>query len=230
MTASATALTDTREMLIVHSLFRRELRLAGSLVRGVQPGDTRSAQVAGDHLALVEHVLHHHHTTEDELLWPLLTERVADELHPVVGLMESQHTRVDRLLEEIAQARPVWAAAPTRAAGEALADRYDELYAGLVEHLDAEETRVLPLVSRCITPAEWARLSKAGQDSVPRKHRTLVVGMLLHDSGPEGEALLFGSAPAPVRAIVPRLGRRAYRQHALRVYGSLPPVTSTDLS
>lgn len=230
MTASDTALTDTREMLIVHSLFRRELRLAGSLVRGVRPGDTRRAQVAGDHLALVEDVLHHHHTAEDELLWPLLTERVAEELHPVVGLMEAQHARVDGLLAEIGQLRQAWVQSPTRAAGDALADRYDALYAGLVEHLDAEETRVLPLVSRCITPAEWARLGKAGQASVPRKHRTLVLGMLLHDAGPEGEALLFGAAPAPVRAIVPRLGRRAYRQHAVRVYGSLPPVTSTDLT
>src|ERR1700712_2692373 len=100
---------DTREMLVVHSLFRRELRLAGGLVRRVPAGDVRRAGVVAAHLELVEQVLHHHHGSEDELLWPLLVERVADELAPVVRLMETQHERVDALLGRIAEARPAWA-------------------------------------------------------------------------------------------------------------------------
>ncbi len=111
MTQTQTAaLTDTRIMPVVHTLFRRELRLAGGLLRGVAEGDTGRAAVVADHLDLVGEILHHHHCAEDELLWPLLLARVPDELAPIVHLMESQHGRVDALLTEIGELRPRWAA------------------------------------------------------------------------------------------------------------------------
>jgi hypothetical protein len=214
-------LLDTREMLVVHSLFRRELRLAGGLVRGVRPGATRRAAAVAAHLELVESVLHHHHSSEDELLWPLLLERVADELAPVVRLMEAQHERVDELLRRIGERRPQWVRNPN--AGEELAGLYDELYAGLAEHLDAEETRVLPLVARCITPQEWLALGEAGRGGIPRRSMALVFGMLMHDGDREVVRLMLAPAPLPVRVLVPRLGRRAYRKHAVRIHGTPTP-------
>jgi iron-sulfur cluster repair protein YtfE (RIC family) len=216
-------LLDTREMLVVHSLFRRELRLAGGLVRRVAPGDARRASVVGAHLDLVEQVLHHHHTSEDELLWPLLLERVAEELAPVVELMEAQHEQVDALLQRIAVLRPQWAQAPSPERGEQLADLYDELYAGLAEHLEAEETRVLPLVARCLTEKEWLALGEAGRKGVARKHMSLVFGMLMHDGDPEVVTMMLAPAPFPVRTLVPRLGRKAYRKHALAIHGTERP-------
>jgi hypothetical protein len=214
---------DTREMLVVHSLFRRELRLAGGLVRRVPAGDVRRSGVVAAHLDLVEQVLHHHHTSEDELLWPLLLHRVAEEIAPVVRLMEAQHAQVDALLGRIAAARPAWAQDPAPARGEELADVYDQLYAGLAEHLDAEETRVLPLVARCISEQEWAALGEAGRTGIPRRHLALVFGMLMQDGDPEVVAMMLAPAPLPVRALVPRLGRRAYRKHALALHGTPNP-------
>lgn len=216
-------LLDTREMLVVHSLFRRELRLAGDLVRRVPAGDTRRAAVVAAHLGLVEGVLHHHHTAEDELLWPLLVQRVAEELEPVVHLMESQHQVVDALLAEIGRLRPAWAAAPTTDGAEQLADRYDRLYVALAEHLEAEELRVLPLVARCITPQEWAALGEAGRTGIKRSDTALVFGMLMYEGDPEVIAAMLAPAPLPVRLLVPRLGRRAYRRHALAVHGTATP-------
>jgi hypothetical protein len=216
-------LLDTREMLVVHSLFRRELRLAGGLVRRVPAGDVRRAAVVATHLELVEQVLHHHHTSEDELLWPKLLDRVGDELAPVVELMEAQHEQVDELLRRIAVDRPAWAAEPTTARGEELAVLYDRLYEGLAEHLEAEENRVLPLVARCITEAEWAELGEAGRGGIPRKHMALVFGMLMHDGDPEVVATMLAPAPLPVRVLVPRLGRRAFRKHAVAVHGTATP-------
>ena len=57
-------LTDTRIMPVIHTLFRRELRLASGLLRGVAEGDTARAAVVADHLALVDEVLHHHHSAD----------------------------------------------------------------------------------------------------------------------------------------------------------------------
>ena len=216
-------LTDTREMLVVHSLFRREFRLAGGLVRRVAAGDTRRAALVADHLALVESVLHHHHTSEDELLWPKLLDRVADELAPVVQLMETQHEQVDHLLDRIGVLRPAWAQSPGSEPGEELAGLYDQLYAGLVEHLEAEETRVLPIVARCITPAEWLELGEAGRAGIPRKQTALVFGMLMYEGDPEVVRLMLAPAPLPVRILVPRLGRRAFTMHATALYGTPTP-------
>jgi hypothetical protein len=222
-TGPTTELLDTREMLVVHSLFRRELRLAAGLVRRVSPRDTRRAAVVARHLGLVEEVLHHHHTAEDELLWPLLVERVPDELAPVVRLMEAQHEEVDRLLGEIGELRPGWSTDPdTRRTGE-LAELYDRLYINTAEHLDAEESRVLPLVARCITPAEWAALGDAGRHGIARADLSLVFGMMMYEGEPEVVATMLAAAPLPVRMLVPRLGRRAYRKHALAVHGTVTP-------
>jgi hemerythrin-like domain-containing protein len=216
-------LTDTSEMLVVHSLFRRELRLASGLVRGVARGDSRRAAVVAAHLQLVEDVLHHHHTSEDDLLWPKLLQRVPVEIAPVVRLMEAQHQQVDGLLARIAVLRPEWAQSPTAERATELAGLYDELYGGLAEHLDAEETRVLPLVARCITPAEWNELGEAGRAGIPRKDMALVFGMLMYEGDPQVVKVMLAPAPLPVRVLVPHLGRKAFRKHSVAVHGTPTP-------
>lgn len=218
-----TTLLDTREMLVVHSLFRRELRLAAGLVRRVQPGDARRAKGVADHLGLVEEVLHHHHVAEDELLWPLLVQRVPEELAPVVQLMEAQHHKVDSLLGEVGRLRPSWACTPDPERTGELADLYDQLYIHTAEHLDAEESRVLPLVARCITAEEWEALGEAGRNGIKRSDTALVFGMMMYEGDPQVVAAMLAPAPLPVRVLVPRLGRRAYRRHALAVHGTATP-------
>jgi hypothetical protein len=93
----------------------------------------------------------------------------------------------------------------------------------LAEHLDAEENRVLPLVARCITEPEWAALGEAGRTDIPRKHMALVFGMLMHEGDPEVIGMMLAPAPLPVRKLVPRLGRRAFRKHALAIHGTATP-------
>lgn len=216
-------LTDVRVMAVIHSLYRRELRLAPGLVRAVGAGDTARARVVADHLDLVDRHLHHHHTTEDRMLWPLLLERVPDELAPIVHLMESQHTVVEGLLAEISSLLPRWRADAAPEARDRLAELYDDLHRNLVEHLDAEEQRLLPIATRTVTQEEWDRMGEEGRDSTPRSELSLVFGMLAHDGDPEVVALMLAKAPTPVRLLVPRLGRRAFRRHALKVHGTATP-------
>ncbi len=120
------AQTDTSEMLVVHSVFRRGLRLAGGLVRRVEPGDTRRAGVVAAHLDLVEALLHHHPTAEDELLWPQLLERVPGELAPGRGRPRGDH--------DDARPGPAAGAASRAAPGPA---RLPQARAGGARHRDA---------------------------------------------------------------------------------------------
>ena len=215
--------TDTRVMGLIHSVYRRELRLAGQVVRSVADADQARAAVVADHLQLVHDHLHHHHSAEDQLLWPLRLDRVPDELAPLVHLMEQQHHRVGELLEEITAALPAWRAYARATDRDALADLHDRLYVHLVEHLDAEEERLLPIASRAVTQEEWDAMGENARSRTPRSHSLLVLGMIVQDGDPELVATMLADAPAPVRWLLPRLGRRAYRRHARAVYGTPSP-------
>jgi hypothetical protein len=218
-----TPLVDTSTMNTIHTFFRREFRLAGGLLRGVTAGDLARAKVVGSHLDLLALALHHHHSIEDRLLWPLLLERVPDDLAPIVHLMESQHERVDALIQGVGETLPRFSETADAGARDQLADLFDTLYVHLVEHLDAEEERLLPIAARSLTQAEWDALGEAGRAEAPKGHAMLVLGMFQHDGDPRVIAQMLADAPPPLRWLLPRLARRAFRRHALRVHGTARP-------
>jgi hypothetical protein len=223
-TASETvALHNARPALVVHGALRRELRLAGPLVRRVAEGDTARAAVVGRHLDLVLRMLHHHHETEDEGVWPQLLDRAGQEVVALVEVMERQHARIDELVRANEALLPVWVSAPGAAVGDRLATSLDELHAVLVEHLELEERELLGLAEQHLTTDEWEAMGAKAQAAFPGKERTLVFGILEYEADPEVIAQMLASAPAPVRFLVPRLARRAYRRQAVAVHGTPTP-------
>ena len=132
---------DGREMVAVHDMLRREFALLPGLVAGVTAGDHDRAQIVGDHIEALMTVLHHHHRSEDEYVWPLLLDRCAESVAPLVGLMEDQHERVATLRHEIDEALSVWRHNATVESREALVDVLDRLIPPLTEHLSDEEER-----------------------------------------------------------------------------------------
>ncbi len=222
-TVPAAQLVDTSVMSTLHTFFRRELRLAGGVIRGVGEGDRARAGTVCDHLDFLVRSLHHHHSIEDDLLWPRLLDRVPAELAPIVHLMESQHERVDALIQEIGTVLPTFRATADLESRDRLADLFDTLHADLIEHLDAEEDRLLPIAARTLTQAEWDEMGEAGRDGTPRKELALVLGMYQYEGAPEAIAQMLAEAPAPIRWVVPKLSKRAFRKHALRIHGTATP-------
>ena len=220
---TTTAVGAGAEMATIHSAFRRELRLAPELIRSVDHGDRLRAGIVSNHLDLVDRFLHHHHTIEDTMVWPTLLERVPAEIMPIVELMETQHEVVADLLERIGVLRMEWRKDADRSRAFQLARLYADLYDGLVEHLDAEEQHVMPLVEGCMTQKEWATIGKAAQRSTPLKDGPRMLGMLAYDGDPAVIQHMLGAVPAPARGIVLKMGRRAYAKHARWVYGTPTP-------
>ncbi|HYG94263.1 MAG TPA: hemerythrin domain-containing protein [Nocardioides sp.] len=221
--STPTAVVDISAMPAIHTFFRREFRLAGGLVRGVAEGDRARSAVVADHVDFLQRSLHEHHSIEDELVWPLLLGRVPEELASIVHLMESQHQRVDALVEEIGVLLPVFRSGAGTAERDRLADLLDTLYVHLVEHLDAEEERLLPIAARTMTQQEWDALGHAGRARGRKSEMTLFLGMVQHDGDPAGFAGMLAEAPPPVRWLLPKLARRRFRKHALRVHGTATP-------
>ncbi len=222
-------LTDVRMMLVAHTSFRRELALSPSAVRGVGDGDRRRASVVADHVDLFLSLLHHHHTIEDELLWDTLLERVPGELAPLVRTMESQHEAVAALLERAGRRLAAWRETADVADGEALATVLGSLVVALMEHLDCEERDLLPIMARHITAQEWEVFTARGMESIPRSMMFLGLGMMLYEGDPEVIAGEMAAVPAPLRVVLPTLGRRAFRRYARRVHGTPTPRTGTEL-
>jgi hemerythrin-like domain-containing protein len=222
-TRPTTHAVDTRDMVTVHRFLRREFRLVPGVVGRVDDGDVRRAATVADHLDLMTGILHYHHTAEDDCLWPLLLERVADELAPLVQLMEAQHHRVDELLQEIGTVVPRWRTSAGAAERDRLVAQLSELSAGLDEHMEAEEDHILPLAARTVSLREWEAIGEAASAHHDRAVLPLLLGMIQYEGDPEVVAEMLAKAPRLVRAVAPMLSRRAFRRYALALHGTATP-------
>jgi hemerythrin-like domain-containing protein len=207
---------NTRDMEVVHRVFRRETRLLMELVAAVAPGDTARAKVIADHFGDYRLGLKNHHEGEDELLWPPLLARVDLEAD-IVLRMQAQHERVEATLTRLDAAVPAWAATAGADERDTLVAALADHRAVLLEHLDDEEAALLPLAAEHITEKEWASLGDHLVANTPKLTLLTLFGLVLEDANPAERATLLSALPAPVRAIWHIIGRPRYARHIRRV-------------
>jgi hemerythrin-like domain-containing protein len=208
---------DTREMVVVHTAFRREFEEAPAIIRSVPAGDRPLAHRVADHVQLMLDMLHHHHAGEDKLLWPKLLARVPKEVAPTVELMEAQHEGIHAELEQARVALERWREGGRDDQKEALAAAIERLTPLLVEHLGAEEERILPLAAECLTQAEWDELGEEGMGGIPKKQLPTVFGMLMKDGDPEVLRAMLLHAPLLPRMMLPKVAPRLYGRYSRRL-------------
>ncbi len=202
--------TDTHDMVLVHRVFRREFRLLPLMVRAVPDGDSAVAGPVAAHAREMLDALHHHHENEDELLWPRLLQRTPVDAE-LVQQMAAQHAVIGQILVRVEAALPAWPRTAGARDGAALAEDLTELSARLGEHLDEEETRVLPIVGRTITPAEWDELAQRGFAAMPKRRALVFLGHILASASPEERTpFLRRRVPPPVRLAYRLIGHRAF--------------------
>jgi hemerythrin-like domain-containing protein len=198
-----------QEMVIVHRVFRRESRHLHDLIGAVRPGDTARAAVLAGLAGEYIDGLHNHHTGEDELLWPKLLARVDLDAELVLR-MEQQHRVVDAGLQEVRVLLAAWTEAPAEPARDALVGALARHRRDLVEHLDEEEQRILPLVEEHLTVAEWAALGEHARARTPRDKLMFLLGALLEDATPEETSRFLSLVPVPARLLWLTVGKRSY--------------------
>ena len=216
-------LVDVRDMLVVHTALLREFRLAPAAVRRTTRGDRKQARAVDGHVGLLCDMLHHHHAGEDELLWPKLRDRTPPAALADIEHVEAQHHGLDAALADVHDLRAAWVDDPTAEAGDELAAGLARLHTLLADHLDLEESRLLPMAASVLTPAEWKEIGDHGAASTPKSMLMLAFGMFAYEGDPAVLRDMLASAPPPVRALVPRIAPRAYAKRARRVYGTARP-------
>lgn len=214
---TSTVRTDTWDMIVVHRVFRREFRMAPALIRAVAPGDTARAAVLADHFANVTTGLHHHHTGEDEMVWPLMLARAS--MHAdLINRMEAQHERLHAPLAEIDSLLPRWRSSASATDRDALADLFAQASVALDEHLADEEREMLPLIEQHLTPAEWHAVGERGKAVIPPGKMALVfLGSILEEATPAEKKRFLAELPLPARLLWRLFGDRVYAQARDRV-------------
>jgi hemerythrin-like domain-containing protein len=222
MTTITTERPNTHEMIVVHRVFRREIELMPRLIRAVPDGDTTRARVLVQAFSDYQLGLHHHHTGEDDLVWPLLLARVDLEAE-IVLRMEAQHEVVGRTLDEAAQLMPAWAAAPSAVTAAPVIAALTEHRAALLEHLQDEEVHILPLIEEHLTVAEWARLGERFATETPKSKQMFFLGMILEDADQAERDAMLANLPAPIRLVWRTIGQRQFNRKVRKIRGGIDP-------
>jgi hypothetical protein len=174
---------DMTMMFAFHDALRRDLDRAAGLSTRTEGWD------------LFERLLHKHHTSEDDSLWPVVRGEVSgrrDDL-ALLDAMAAEHATLGPLLGAVNEAFG------EQDSGARLGELMGELGTELRHHLDHEERDALPLIDRTLTVEQWMGFGEAATKAlgpdVPRFFPWLLEGA----DGETAERVL-GRLPHPMQA------------------------------
>jgi hypothetical protein len=210
MTAELPA--DTRMMGIVHAAFRRDLaRVRLVLTSAPTPQGSRRQAVAGQVLWLME-MLHEHHRTEDDGLWPLIRRR-NPAAAPLLAAMEADHRAIVPAIGDLTAAAQHYRSTRDDAPRLELVEALDALTGVLLPHLDREVAEAMPVVAQTLTARQW---DAWGKESNVKGKSLRQLGLeghwLLDEIDPEGYQVVTRQVPAVPRFILLHGFARLYRR------------------
>ncbi|MEV5408742.1 hemerythrin domain-containing protein [Thermopolyspora sp. NPDC052614] len=194
--------------LVFHAGLRRDFKRLADAYDRCDPGDARRLAPIDEHTALLLRALHHHHTSEDEEIWPML-RTLAPEAGEVLDRLEADHQDMDAVIERLTSGRLT-----TREKADDLR-RLHELLSG---HLDLEEAHAVPVIRERVS-AEWweevgERVSKSQGRDLP-----MIAAWLMDVAGPAERQHILDTAPMIMRVLYRLSWRRAYERRAAQIFG-----------
>ena len=157
---------DVRDMAIVHRTFRSVYEEAVRLVRAAPAPSPGRVTFLADHIDFGIMMLHVHHEGEDELLYPMLIERMPEQA-AMTEQVDREHQLIKTALDQASAACAAWRGRPSAETGEALAAALEHLNEAVQPHLDDEEQKVVPLAAVTLTQQEWDAVGKHGVAQIP---------------------------------------------------------------
>ncbi|MFI9581844.1 hemerythrin domain-containing protein [Streptomyces sp. NPDC052236] len=185
---------DMSLMYAMHNALRRDLEFIAKITARTDD-DPRQILATAVGWEMFKKGLHVHHSAEDEALWPVMRQSLADRPDDLLLLdaMEAEHEAIDPHIEMINAALADRESGPERvaAAAEALATT-------LTGHLKHEEDEALSLIDAIVTPEQWqhygqVHASKTGPDG-PR-----MTAWLFDGADEKTTATFLATLPEPVR-------------------------------
>jgi len=207
MTSSAMGLTDTSDMPCVHRVFRSSLASGPDFVASAAGSDERRALIANYYVNLIA-FLEVHHEGEEMLVFPLLSERAGDD-RAQVDESARQHAEVVELMEGVKSSMGEWDSAG-EAKAEAAAASLRTLDEVLIPHLDDEESTIVPLASRYLTPQEWGQLPGHAMGHFGGDKIWLIIGLIRENFSEAQRQMMLEKMPPPARQMWESMGEAAF--------------------
>lgn len=155
---------DMTMMYVLHHAFRRDLADFGRIADVVGADDRVRWALIERRWGRFTHELHQHHTKEDEILWPLLLERVRAAgdaaAERVLHEMEEEHAVLDPALITVSAAMVDLAAGADEARRTVVRDGLGQLRESLDHHLGHEESAAIEILQRHVGGDEWAEIER----------------------------------------------------------------------
>jgi hemerythrin-like domain-containing protein len=204
-----TELTDTSDMVNLHRVFRNAMDQAPTMIAKTSDGDEHRAAIVASYYTNVLSLLHVHHESEDELIWPRLLERCPDNSGEI-SRIAAQHGDVIDALAAARQASLNWSTSASRDDAVTLQDALAVLNAELAPHLDDEEEFILPIAARYLSAEEWGELPSHGMRAFDGDKLWLILGLVLGQMTPAQREAMQENMPPPISEMWANFGRRAF--------------------
>jgi hemerythrin-like domain-containing protein len=217
-------MADSRDMFVVHDMFRRQFKAIPGLVSEVSEGDAAQVAIVADHVTWMVTFLHAHHEGEDQFVWPRLLERIPEKIDPLILTMEDQHAGLAKALDDLAAKAASWRSTSAAQERDTLAGAATELLARIAEHLGMEEREVLPLIDKYLTEKEWKKVGGSGLKKMSFGQLKVAFGMILDGAGPEQIKIMRDTLPLPAWTFFSLTGPRAYLKYARRLRSAHVPA------
>ncbi len=127
--------------------------------------------------------------------------------------MAEQHHEAVRLLEEAQRLLQAWPAGDA-AAQKAAQDGLDALHAQLVDHLDQEESKVLPLAAENLSAEEWGALPGHGMANFHGDKIWLILGLIRERMTDAQRAAMLEHMPPPALDMWTGFGEQAFKDYS----------------
>lgn len=209
----ATGISDDMIMMyVIHDALRRDLE---HLSRAVERQDTfqpdrRQRFAAG--WEVFKGQLHHHHTGEDDALWPRVRAHLADRPDDLALLeeMEAEHVRIGPAIKAIDAA----VADPT-SGPERLPEATAVFGRELTDHLAHEERDAVPLIDSVMTRQDWRAFGRHQQKTTGLKGAAEFFPYILTGADLERGSQALAQFPPPLRLLIRRLWMPRYAKREL---------------
>ncbi|TFV63426.1 UNVERIFIED_ORG: hemerythrin domain-containing protein [Bacillus sp. AZ43] len=210
---------DLNGMYLAHHAFRRDLRNFAAAARSTpveEAGVWRALAVRWEQFS---GILHHHHTTEDDVLWPQLLDLVdaagdADG-RATLEAMESEHAVIDPMLAACAEGFAAMADRPDAATRDRLAECTATARDTLSDHMGHEERDALPLVQSLLSEEGWERVEKAAGEGKSARDLMFLVPWVADGLDRDQLETAYRSVGQAFRVMVALTRRRYARRDAV---------------
>ena len=153
---------DVLGMRLAHRIMLRDARRLTDLAEGLAAGtvrpDARRTRAIAAYVRDWGHSVHHHHSVEDEILWPVLVESAGP--HVDLSELSDDHAALDPMLDRLRAAVDGYDARPGEDTATALALALADLRDTLTEHIGEEEAAVFPVIERYVSVRDWDEVEK----------------------------------------------------------------------